>query len=198
MLAGGRRWERDHSGVEQETKQAANRVDTCVFAFVVLGLLAYGAAVSQAQPWMAVAAIMFAIWRAVDIVATAIRISLFDHLDRNAAKIGVASHTRVIVLALINFAELAVAFATVYAVHHDLIQAGNGVAMPDGDWIGPLYFSGVTQLTIGYGDYHPVGWLRLVPITQGLFAVALLSMLIARFGGMLKPIPSLDESGKEE
>lgn len=53
-------------------------------------------------------------------------------------------------------------------------------AVPDTGWWGHVYFSGITFLTIGYGDLSPVGALaRLVAVLEGVAGIATLGMLIA-------------------
>jgi hypothetical protein len=53
-------------------------------------------------------------------------------------------------------------------------------AVPDSGWWGHVHFSGITFLTIGYGDLSPVGALpRLLAVIEGAAGIATLGMLIA-------------------
>jgi hypothetical protein len=53
-------------------------------------------------------------------------------------------------------------------------------AVPDSGWWGHVYFSGITFLTIGYGDLSPVGALpRFLAVLEGAAGIATLGMLIA-------------------
>ena len=53
-------------------------------------------------------------------------------------------------------------------------------AIPGKGWWEHAYFSGITFLTIGYGDVAPVGFLpRLVAVLEGVAGIATLGMLIA-------------------
>ena len=53
-------------------------------------------------------------------------------------------------------------------------------AVPDNGWWAHVYFSGITFLTIGYGDLSPVGAIpRLFAVVEGVAGIATLGMLIA-------------------
>lgn len=53
-------------------------------------------------------------------------------------------------------------------------------AMPDKGWWEHVYFSGITFLTIGYGDLSPVGAAaRALAVVEGMAGIATLGMLIA-------------------
>ena len=53
-------------------------------------------------------------------------------------------------------------------------------ALPGKGWWEHAYFSGITFLTIGYGDVAPVGFAaRLVAVLEGVAGIATLGMLIA-------------------
>jgi voltage-gated potassium channel Kch len=38
-----------------------------------------------------------------------------------------------------------------------------------------LYFSAVTFTTVGYGDWHPVGWARFFAATEALSGITIMS-----------------------
>jgi hypothetical protein len=53
-------------------------------------------------------------------------------------------------------------------------------AVPGHDWWEHVYFSGITFLTIGYGDLTPIGFLpRLVSVIEGVAGILFIGMLIA-------------------
>lgn len=56
---------------------------------------------------------------------------------------------RSVILLFFNFFELIASFAVIYA-------AGNYLNMPIQSWIDALYFSFITGVTIGFGDFHPI------------------------------------------
>ena len=122
--------------------------------------------------------------RILEIAAKAFRVGVFDQLDAPPQKkYVVASVDRVVVLGLVNYLELIVTFATIYAFNRDSIVGAT-------DWFAPIYLSAISQLTIGYGDIHPGYWLRPVAVIQGLMALSILVVLVARFVAALPPMPS--------
>ncbi|MFA6947016.1 MAG: ion channel [Pedobacter sp.] len=56
---------------------------------------------------------------------------------------------RSIILLFFNFIEVIASFGVVYA-------AGDYLNQPAHNWIDALYFSLITGVTIGYGDFHPI------------------------------------------
>jgi len=61
----------------------------------------------------------------------------------------------------------------IYALnYHSLYGAGRPITA--------FYFTIITQLTIGYGDVYPTGWLRVVAAVQGLTAAVFVISVFAR------------------
>jgi hypothetical protein len=56
---------------------------------------------------------------------------------------------RSVILLFFNFFELIASFGVIYA-------AGNYLNMPINSWLDALYFSFITGVTIGYGDFYPI------------------------------------------
>lgn len=56
---------------------------------------------------------------------------------------------RLIILLFFNFIEVIASFGVIYA-------AGDYLNQPVNTWIDALYFSFITGVTIGFGDFHPV------------------------------------------
>jgi hypothetical protein len=52
-----------------------------------------------------------------------------------------------------------------------------------------LHLSVVTQLTIGFGDLAPTGWLRPIVWLQGGSGLALIALFITRYLSMLPTVP---------
>ena len=73
---------------------------------------------------------------------------------------------RTLVLGGINYVELSFCFGVIYALNYQSLQMASRP-------ITAFYFSIITQLTIGYGDVSPKGWMRLVAATQGLIGALL-------------------------
>jgi hypothetical protein len=107
-------------------------------------------------------------------------IRIVEIIGRTVDIKNVISPKRTVVLAAINYVELALCFGVIYALnYHGLFGVGRPIT--------GFYFSIVTQLTIGYGDVYPMGWfLRLVAAVQGLTA-ALFIILV--FGRVIAALP---------
>lgn len=175
----------------KETAARARRVDTLVAISLGTELICY--LVIIFSPWyvQAIAALLLA-WRVVDIIATAMRVSLFDRFEASGAtKPVVASHARIVVLGLINYLEVLVSFGGIYATLHGSLKPP--VNLPT-EWLTPLYFSAITQFTIGYGDIAPTGAARAIVVVQGTASLLLVILIVGRFVSLLRPEKSLDES----
>ena len=96
--------------------------------------------------------------RIVEIVQVTVNASIFGSPTGSLSN-RVTSPVRVLVLAFVNFVELCVCFGVVYAADYTRLKgAGHAVTA--------FYFSIITQLTIGYGDVYPTGYLRLLAAIQ--------------------------------
>lgn len=153
--------------------------------------------ISCAPYWIRCVLAVLLVYRVVEIDAYALRIAVLDRVIRKQESSSpfVASHERLIILGIINYIEMIICFAGIYAVDSSLIRGPEHHTI---DWADPLYLSAVTQLTIGYGDLSPTGSLRLFAILQGLSSVFLLVILIGRFLSLLVPDRSLAIKKHEE
>lgn len=50
------------------------------------------------------------------------------------------------------------------------------------DYLHCFYFSVVSFTTLGYGDYHPVGWSRVIGASEGFFGAFFISMFVLTIG----------------
>jgi hypothetical protein len=125
------------------------------------------------------------ILRIANIAFWNLRVALVEtHVDPAGTPIHeVDSPERSLLLTVGNYIELMVAFAGLYAFFPDCIRSDNGLQP---DFLTFLYFSTVTQLTIGYGDVTPLGWIRLAVIVQGFASLGLLAITVARFVALLR------------
>jgi hypothetical protein len=80
---------------------------------------------------------------------------------------------RTLVLGGINYVELSFCFGVIYALNYQSLQMASRP-------ITAFYVSIITQLTIGYGDVSPKGWMRLVAATQGLIGALFVISVFAR------------------
>ncbi|MFA6308832.1 MAG: potassium channel family protein [Clostridia bacterium] len=128
--------------------------------------------------------ILIIVLRIIDILQTNINLSIFDY-ERKATR--VASYVRVLVNVIVNYFELILCFGFIYA--QNLAFLINGSNYTDG-----YYFSATTQLTIGYGDIIPSGFIKFIACFQGfvgfLFAIIIISKLVSLF-------PKLEEIAKK-
>ena len=52
-------------------------------------------------------------------------------------------------------------------------------------FLSALYFSMTTFVTLGYGDFAPQGWFKLIAATEGLLGVTLLALFTVAWGRKL-------------
>lgn len=192
----GRRLESQEKADDLElTSKRAKRVDTYIAVWIMIEaafflLVSWLRGEYTGLCWVLIALVAF---RILDIPCTAVRIAVFDgsELPKGVRPV-VASHERIVVLGFTNFFELIGCFAVIYAIEPQLL----GTCDPD--WFDPLYFSVISQLTIGYGDLQPVAWLRPVACLQGLLAILVLFLLIGRFISVMPPERSLDYEQRKQ
>lgn len=117
--------------------------------------------------------------RLIDIIQANVNLNVFDRLRFGESHI-TASLTRNLILAIITYLELILAFGILYiSVSHSLITAV-GHPRPR-DWEDPIYFSFITQLTIGYGDIYPIGFARVLASCQGFLGLIFSLLIMGRF-----------------
>lgn len=115
-------------------------------------------------------------YRLIDIVQLIANRLIFGPL-RGFQQNRMSSGVRTLIVTVIYYAEIALIFAILYFIWRCDFKDGCRTAFDC------LYFSGITQLTIGYGDILPQHGLRALAITQGtlgfLFGVILVARLIS-------------------
>jgi len=105
----------------------------------------------------------------------------------------VASAVRVLTLTVINYGELWLCFSAIYAANLSLLKNASQPQIQVSPW-DALYFSGTTQLTIGYGDILPVDFGRAIALIQGWVSVMFALLILSKIIGI---IPSLREGNPE-
>lgn len=93
----------------------------------------------------------------------------------------VVSAKRNLLYALINYIELIICFATIYARFSDHLDFDR----VHEDKLVYLYFSNISQLTIGYGDVCPQGFLRFIVASQGMVGLLIVSLTIGKYVGLM-------------
>jgi hypothetical protein len=164
---------------DEQTAARAKKVEYFIIASCVFDSLGFAATFSTNSILLLVARI-WAILRIIDILQQAINITLFEGLRKRTFN-KVVSGPRLVLLSFVNFNELLLCFATIYA---SFISDLKGAETP---W-DALYFSVITQLTIGYGDITPVGALRIVAVCQALGGLTFLALVFARTINVLPPL----------
>jgi len=122
--------------------------------------------------------------RIIEILMKAFSVTIFDRMGRRTDDT-LISAPRMVFLAFVSFGELAACFGTVYALDLHMLQGADEI-------ITAYYFSMITQLTIGYGDVVPTGYLRLIAAIHGGVAVAFFTLVFAR---LMTALPSLGRKG---
>ncbi len=134
-------------------------------------------------PYLPAFAVGAAIFRIVDIIQVSINIVLFNRLRVHPdLRNPMISLTRSLLLTVINYFELILLFGVIYLSYPEIIH-------PRVEPYDALYFSVITQITIGYGDLRPVGWGRLVASIQGITGFFFAIFVLARF---ISSLPSID------
>ena len=122
--------------------------------------------------------------RVADITQAVVNLALFDRLGLSgpskATTQPVLDVTRSLVLLLWNFFELMIWFGLAYLAL-SFVQG----SVP---FWSRFYFSVITQLTVGYGDFTPVGWAKTVAVAQGVLGWIMTVIVVARFVASLPPI----------
>ncbi|WP_411279063.1 ion channel [Gemmatimonas sp.] len=133
---------------------------------------------------------MLATIQIVDSFQSSVHLSVFDQL-RTDERVVISSAVRTLVLSFLNYLELLICFGIVYVSMLDKLSGADG-------WMDAIYFSVVTQLTIGFGDLRPLGVARFVSATQGLVAVACTIVIRGRIVSVLPKIESVIKHSPDE
>lgn len=177
---------------ESPEKQAAKLVRVDRYLMVVYSIelsLVFGVAASgsNVHPIAAVVIAGFALVRIADIVQAAVNATLFDPI--RLAHMGpqtILTFHRKLLLESINFVELIVLFGCLYALSPSHLKNAD-------DWSDAFYFSAITQLTIGYGDVHPLGIFKLMAAIQGLTGFFFALVVLARIVSVLPAMTDLSK-----
>ncbi len=176
----------------------ARKVDFLVIGRFIIGILltlwfSYIASANPSWGWLGLIMFFFIF----DVLGGASAVALIAPPEDFVDGLRVVSHPgRIVVLGIVNYLELVVYFGAIYAISpQDLMPCGQGAY-----WYSPglsgLYFSTITQMTIGYGDIQPLGWLRAIACVQALCGLGVLVLLIGQFVSALPKVIAVDEAVK--
>jgi hypothetical protein len=159
-------------------RSSADAIEKYVLCCFSLELIIAVASISELPLVVRLLLLLIVTLRIVEIIQVTANVVLFGN-----ANAPVVSTVRIFMLAGINFIELGFCFGTFYALNYQRLS-GAGRALTG------FYFSFITQLTIGYGDVYPTGWLRAVAVLQGLTTALFVILVFGRIIGSLQPIKS--------
>lgn len=148
-------------------------------------LLCYSVIASWQGRWFAYLALVLVTLRIANITFYNLRVAVVetDEVPGTGPVHVIISGKRSLVLGMVNFIELIICFACIYAAFPDCLSYPE--KQPK-DSVTYLYFSCITQLTVGYGDVAPLKWLRLVACLQGLGGLFLITLTIGRFIALVR------------
>ncbi len=161
------------------TRRRARRIDLYVISWIMLEVALYVVASHVDTTAVRVVIGAVATIRIVDIVQTAVNVTLFSSL-RSGKRHEVANPERMVIGLGLNFLEAIACFGCLYLVSGRISEVS-----------GPfdaLYFSTVTQTTLGYGDILATGWARALVVAQVLFGVFFGLLMFARMLSLLAPV----------
>lgn len=184
-------WVRRRKGILPSQREAhAKLVEKYIFcrigvAVVWAGGLTYFATGPNTQSWLFLVGTLFPLLHIADVAQANFVRHIFE-AEYDFSRGQPASASRVVVIALLNYVELICAFAALYLAFARLpgsegLAGGHPLAL----YRECVYFSGVTQLTIGYGDLQPQGVSRAVAVVQALLGFALSLFIFGRLVSLL-------------
>lgn len=175
----------------EAVRKRSRAIERYIVIWLVLECAALAIIPGASKPWTTIS-LALVTYRIFEIFQAVININLFDPLNATSrSKNWVASVPRMVILSIWNYFEAVVCFSVVYA--SSAACFGKLQSCIPMDRVGAVYFSAVTQLTIGYGDLVPVGDTRIVAVIQGLLAFIIAIFAIARIVAFLPSFMSLAE-----
>lgn len=167
---------------------AARKRGRRVEAYLCVWLSIEAAAVAFGTPcrntWVTAIFTALMVGRILDIIQITGNMSLFDRLKINWRYYYLENTVRTILLSLVNYIEFIVCFGFLYCVAG---RDGRLLAFRESAFDG-YWFSGVTQLTIGYGDIVPMGWVKYLALFQGFLGFLYTILILGRFISLLPEI----------
>lgn len=170
-------------GLSESTQIRSVTVEIYICAWILIELVClYICARLQLLTWLMLIVTGICSLRISEILFTNVDIAIFS-----SEKLPViASAVRTLTLTLINYGELWLCFSGIYSANLGLLCFTSTHAQPN-IW-DAIYFSGTTQLTIGYGDIVPVASGRAVALVQGFLSYLFALMILGKLAGLVSPL----------
>jgi hypothetical protein len=144
-------------------------------------------------PCLIVSALIASGARLVDIVQANVNMHVFDGVRFSSVGHHVASHLRSTLISVWNYVEMIGWFAIAYYFSDGLCNPGENSKCTAPGCFDSIYFSAVTQLTIGFGDLKPIELkAKLLVISQGLLGTLFVIFAISRFASLLPSVREHD------
>lgn len=166
-------------------RRRGRRVEAYLCAWIAIEAAAVAFGTTCRNPWITGAFTALMAGRILDIIQITGNVSLFDRLKINWRYYYVENTVRTILLSLVNYLEFIVCFGFFYCVAG---RGGRLLHFKDSAFDG-YYFSGATQLTIGYGDIVPSGWIKYLSLFQGFLGFLYAILILGRFIALLPEGP---------
>ncbi|MDB5104907.1 MAG: hypothetical protein JWP91_2596 [Fibrobacteres bacterium] len=157
------------------------RIEAYLVAWIGVEAVAVAYGTLSPDPWVIWGFMGVLVLRIADIIQITGNHSLFDRLKFQWRHYYIENTVRTILLSLINYVELVVCFGFIYCI---LGRNGRFLDLKDSPFDG-YYFSGATQLTIGYGDITPSGPLKYLALFQGFIGFLFTILILGRFISLL-------------
>jgi hypothetical protein len=161
-------------------RQRAVKIDALVAGKILISILLLNVA-SPGHP-LAWLAYFVSVAFIVNVKASVFHYSVFPEASGMVTSkhdIQVLFLPRIVIIALLNYIEIVLCFATIYRLHSGFTIGGiSDSKLPDA--FTAVYFSTVTAMTVGYGDIYPTGISRAYVIAEIGVSLLLISVLIGR------------------
>jgi hypothetical protein len=171
----------------ENMRHRSNAVDYYILSCIAVQLVLLFLLEEIDAYWVVLVIRVFVVVRIVDIAQANINMNIFDRLRYDESSHITVSVTRNLVLAALTFAELILSFGLLYATMPWNLAGAAGR-------FDALYFSMITQLTIGYGDIRPIHAARLLASLQGLVGFGFSLLIIGRFVSLIPPVRTMDDT----
>jgi Ion channel len=134
------------------------------------------------EGWICTLILIIVLLRIINIVSRQLRVIFITYSDDgDSITSRIVSTKRNLLFAFIHYIELIICFASIYANFPQKLK----ISSDSDDKLVYLYFSNISQLTIGYGDITPLGFIRFVVSFQGMIGLLIVALTIGKFVGMI-------------